>query len=469
MSFLDKIYLSSPIFMQTLMLNTKALELYFERYGRKFNKVYEEFQKNQSLSLAEMENYQASRLRKLVHHAYETVPFYNKRFKFHGIRPQDIESVEDIKKLPILTKADINTNFNDMLSTTVSSRQIRTGHTSGTTGTPLNVLYDIHTCVVHHAADRRQKEWAGMNWGDPYASLQGRVICPPRQSQPPFWRMNHINNQLFLSSFHLKEEYLQSYINKIKTSKIQFLEGYPSTIFTLASYLNMTKQQLPLTSVLTSSETLFDWQRTTIEKAFCCKVFDFYGMAERVIYSTECKEHCGHHLNMDYGITEFLDNDNKAVPIGVQGKIIATSLHNFAFPLIRYQTNDSCYLKEESCHCNCNFPLMGEVATKDEAIITLPDGRWISPSVLTHPFKPMINIKESQIIQKDLYNIEIMIVKKDEYNQQDEEMLLKGLHDRLGDEINIKISYISHIQKTKSGKFKWVVSSIKPNFRSNNT
>lgn len=466
MNILDKFYLSSPVFIQSLMLNAKALELYFERYGGKFNKVYEEFHKNQYLSPVEMEDYQAGRLRELVRHAYDTVPFYNARFKAYGVKPKDIESVEDLKKLPVLSKEDINDNFHNMLSTTVSVKHIRKGHTSGTTGTPLNVLYDIHTCVVHHVADRRQKEWAGMVWGEPYASLQGRVICSPRQSRPPFWRMNYINNQLFLSSFHLKEEYLKSYINMLKDSEIQFLEGYPSTVFTLASYIDATGQQLPLTAVLTSSETLFDWQRAVIEKAFCCQVFDFYGMAERVVYSTECKEHCGHHLNMDYGITEFLDDDNKEVPIGVQGKIVATSLHNFAFPLIRYQTNDSCYLKKDVCRCGCHFPLMGDVATKNEAIITLPDGRWISPSVLTHPFKPMVNIKESQIVQKDLYNIDIKVVKKKSFHQDDETLLMKGLRDRLGDEVNLNISYVDQVQRTKTGKFKWVVSSVKPNFKS---
>ena len=464
MGVLEKAYLSSPVFLQSVILNAKALELYFERYGRKFEQVYEEFNRNQYLSPAELVEYQSRKLRQLVAHAYHTVPYYNRVFKAHGVKPADIDSIEDLHKLPVLTKQDINTHFNDMISTAVNRKKLRKGHTSGTTGTPLNLLYDIHTCVVHHVADRRQKEWAGMQWGQVYASLQGRVICPPAQSKPPFWRKNYINNQLFLSSFHLKKDYLQSYVDKLQGDGIEFLEGYPSTVYTLASFLNASGHQLPLKAVLTSSETLFDWQRSAIERAFDCRVFDFYGMAERVVYASECKAHAGHHLNSDYGISEFLDDDGRPVPVGQVGKIVATGLHNFAFPLIRYQTNDSCSLQQVSCDCGCSFPLMGDVATKNEAIITLPDGRWISPSVLTHPFKPMVNIEESQIIQSDLHTIEVKIVKKKDYSRADEQLLLKGLRDRLGDDVDIDISYVDSLERTRSGKFKWVKSAIKPNF-----
>ena len=303
-----------------------------------------------------------------------------------------------------------------------------------------------------------------MKKGDAYASIQGRVICPTTQNKPPFWRKNYINNQLFLSSFHLHKKYLPSYFEKLASDNIQFIEGYPSTLYTLASYLKSTNQSFQLKAVLTSSETLFDFQRDTIEKAFQCKIFDFYGMAERTVFATECSYHSGHHLNQDYGITEFLSDSGSPVDIGKTGRIISTSLHNFGFPLIRYQTNDSCALKNKPCGCGRSFPLMDDVATKNEAIVTLPDGRWISPSVLTHPFKPMDNIVESQIIQEDLHNIRICIVKNEHYTKKDEEILLDSFCSRVGNEVNVFIDYVSEISKTKTGKLKWVVSHVKPKF-----
>jgi phenylacetate-CoA ligase len=461
---LEHLYKISPTFVQTLMLNGKAFELYIERYGKKFDLLYEEFKRNEFLSSEEIREYQVYRLKKLVAHAYGTVPYYHDVFNQHGIKPTDINGLEDLHKIPILTKQDIKKNFGQLISTAVNRNKLKHGHTSGTTGSPLDLLYDVETCVVHHVADWRQKSWAGLRRGDAYASIQGRVICPTEQEKPPFWRKNYINNQLFLSSFHLKKENLPYYFDKLSKDGIQYIEGYPSTVYTLAAFLMATGQTFPIKAILTSSETLFDFQREAIEKAFLCKVFDFYGMAERTVYASECDHHQGHHLNLDYGITEFVNDAGEILGAGQHGRIVATSLHNFAFPLIRYQTNDSCSLKDELCGCGRVFPLMDDVATKDEAIISLPDGRWISPSVLTHPFKPMDNIVESQIIQESLHNIRILIVKNELYSNEDERIFLNSFIDRVGLEVEISIEYVDQIERTKNGKYKWVISKIKPEF-----
>lgn len=464
MGFMEKIYNISPICLQICYLNVKAFELYIERYGNKFWKLFEEFERNQWLSRYEIDEYQNDKMRLLIKHAYNTIPYYNKLMNDLRLVPDDIKTKEDLDKLPILRKEDIKANYNNLISNKYNKFNLRHGHTSGTTGSPLNICYNIKTCVVHHIADWRQKYWAGLKYGEPYASLQGRVIVPINQKKPPFWRKNYINNQLFLSSFHLKEENIPYCFDKLERDEIKTIEGYPSTIYILAMYLNENKKPFPLKSVLTSSETLFDYQREAIERAFCCKIFDFYGMAERVVFATECAEHKGHHLNSDYGITEFLDSNNEPVEKGKMGKIVATSLHNFAMPLIRYQTNDSSSLKSEKCSCGRTFPLMDDVATKDESIITLPDGRLISPSVLTHPFKPMYNIIESQIIQERLDLLIVKIVKKESYTRKDEEKLLSAFKDRLGDKIEVRVEYADSIPRTQNGKFKWVISKVAPKF-----
>lgn len=464
MGFQENIYSHSPAFLQTVLLNVKATELYLERYGKKFRKLFDQFNKNQWLSESELFLLQSSLFQALVQHAYQTVPYYRRKMDELKLKPNDIKTTKDLYKMPLLTKEDIKQNFNSLISTAIPKSKIKQGHTSGTTGTPLDVRYDIQTCVAHHAADWRQKKWAGLEYGQPYASLQGRVIVPLHQTKPPFWRKNYINNQLFLSSFHLKEENLPYYFDKLSKDQIHFIEGYPSTIYILALYLNKSGRKFPMQAVFTSSETLFPIQRQAIEKAFSCKVFDFYGMAERVVYATECDRHEGHHLNMDYGITEFLDSNNRPVEPGCLGKIVATSIHNFAMPLIRYQTNDSCALKTRRCSCGREFPLMDDVATKNEAIVTLRDGRLISPSVLTHPFKPMHNILESQIIQEDLDLLVVKLVVNENFSRDEETMLIKAFNDRLGKEVDIKVEYLDSIPKNKSGKFKWVVSKITPHF-----
>ncbi len=209
MKFSETVYKQrSPIALQTLFLNLKAGELYFERYGKKFRRLFEQFERNQWLSLQELECYQDERLRQLVRHAYDTVPYYSRVMKSLKLHPDDIRTKADLPKLPTLTKDQIRQNGADLLSSTYPRTLLRHGHTSGTTGSPLDFHYDIQTCVVHHVADWRYKGMAGLKHGDPYASLLGRVIVPREQTRPPFWRWNYVNNQLFLSSFHLKKENL---------------------------------------------------------------------------------------------------------------------------------------------------------------------------------------------------------------------------------------------------------------------
>ena len=464
MALAEKIYKLSPHPLQTLFLNAYSSILYLERYGKKFWKLSEEFEANQWRPIAELEADQNEKLKKLIQHAYEHVPYYRKKMQLAKLTPKDVQSKADLYKFPLLTKDDIRNNTAALISTKYPKYLLRSGHTSGTTGSPLQFYYDIHTCVVHHVADWRQKYWAGLEYGQPYASLQGRVIVPMSQKKPPFWRKNYLNNQLFLSSFHLHEKNLPYYFEKLRKDKIRFIEGYPSNIYILALYLLKNKETFPLSGILTSSETLFDFQREAIESTFLCPIYDFYGMAERVMFATECEAHEGHHINLDYGMTEILNSDYEPVPVGTPGKMVATSLHNFAMPLIRYETNDVCALKRSTCSCGRSFPLMDDVATKNEAIISLPDGRLISPSVLTHPFKPMHNIAASQIIQESLDLLRIKIVKRPGFSKEDENKLIHAFHERLENQIKIEIEYVDLIPKTSSGKFKWVISKVKPTF-----
>lgn len=464
MSRFEGLYQRSPIFLQTIFLNLKAFELYLERYGPKFWRSFEEFEQQQWMSESEIEAYQNERLGILIKHAYDTVPYYNRVMKDAKLRPDDIRSVRDLPKMPLLTREKIRHHRKELLSTAYPRILLRHGHTSGTTGSPLDLFYDTRTCMIHHVVDWRFKAWAGLQYGQPYASLQGRVTIPLRQSGPPLYRKNYLNNQLFLSSFHLKEEYLPYYFKHLSEHGVCAIEGYPSTIYILALFLQKKGQTFRLKSIFTSSETLFDYQRETIERTFQCKIFDSYGMAERAVFATECREHSGHHLNLDYGVTEFLNDQGEPVESGNLGRIVATSLHNSAMPFIRYVTNDASSSVKQRCPCGRVFPLMDAVATKDESIVTLPDGRLISPSVLTHPFKPMHNIVESQIIQEELGELTVKIVPNHNYSPQDESQLISAFAERLGPDVRIRVEYVESIPRTKNAKFKWVISRIKPAF-----
>jgi phenylacetate-CoA ligase len=457
---LEKIYGYSPDLVQNIGISLYGLKVYRREYGKKLRVKLGEFEKMQWYSLDELKEYQNEKLKILIKHCYENVPYYKTLMHERKLKPADMSSVDDLHKLPILTREDIRNNSSMLIARNYTPSKLILGRTSGTTGSPLQFFYDNEVCLMKNVVDWRQKRWAGVNPGDRVALFLGRVIVPITQKKPPFWRSNWILNHLFFSSFHMSGENIDKYVDRLEKFKPKAIEAYPSTAYIIARFLLSRNKTLPLKAVFTSSETLFPQQREAIEKAFECKVFDFYGMAERVVFATECEAHEGHHLNMDFGVTEILAKNDQPISAGEMGRIVATSLHNYGMPLVRYQSNDISSIRPKKCSCGRGFPLMEDVTTKDEDIITTKDGRLISSSILTHPFKPMHNVAESQIIQEDREHIKIKIVKRPKYQEKDTQYLLDEFKKRVGEDMKIEIEFVESIPRTKAGKFRWVISKV---------
>jgi phenylacetate-CoA ligase len=460
---LKNIYNLSPIFLQNALLSGFSLFLDRERYGGEYQSYRELLQKNEWSSEEDLTAYQENQLQKLIKHAYDTVPYYKKIFQERKLVPNDIRKITDLQKLPVLTKKDIKGNFNELLSSSFKLGRLKKGHTSGTTGSPLEICYDPSIIFITYAALDRQYQWANASlrrFGDKIAVLRGNVIVPLKRKNPPFWRQNFIHNQLLLSSFHLSKDNLPFYFDKIRQFSPKILDGYPSTLFVLAKYLHNRGEKYPMHAVISSSETLYDFQREMIEDSFQCKMFDYYALAERVVFATECEKHQGHHLCSEYGITEIVDQDNQPVTAGSEGRMIGTSLQNFGMPLIRYVTDDRTAIKPIKCACGRSLPLIEDVATKAEDMLTLKDGRLISSSTLTHPFKPMYSVEESQIIQEDYDHIRIKLVPNEKFRDTDAQHLINEFQARLGNDVKIEIEMVDNLPRTKSGKFRWVISHV---------
>lgn len=456
-------YENSPIWLQNVILSGFGRLLERERYGGRYQEFAEGLARSEWLSREELEESQARRLREIVTHAYGTVPYYRRTFDALKLKPSDIRSRDDIAKVPLLTKREIRTHFADLRSRSVPARLVRSGHTSGTTGTPLTVEYDLDTVWMTYAVFDRHYRWANLRLahdGDRIAVARGNVIVPLRQKRPPFWRYNRRQNQMLLSSFHLSRTNMPAYFEALAAFRPAVLDGYPSTLYLLARHLLSSGQVFPLRAAVTSSETLYDFQRDAIERAFQCRVFDYFALAERVVFSGECDKHEGHHVAMEYGIGEITDDRGTPLPRGASGRLVGTSLVNRAMPLIRYVTNDSTAIQARACTCGRALELMDDVATKAEDVLTLADGRLISPSVLTHPFKPLDSIEGSQIVQKDLGHVIIRLVPGSGYDPALEAHLIREFKHRLGERVHIEVQTVERLEMARNGKFKWVISEV---------
>jgi phenylacetate-CoA ligase len=458
-----RVYDALPVPIQNAVLTAFSMRLDRQRYGGRFAEFRALLEEAQWWDADRMRAWQDERLRAVVAHAYEHVPYYRELFDRHGIHPQRFRGQEDLPTIPVLTRETLKARLPDLLSRAYPKKALAEGHTSGTTGSPVTLFYSPDMMTMNYAALDRQYRWAGARLerhGDRVAVVRGNIIVPLTQTAPPFWRTNYYHRTLLLSNFHMTPANLRAYYEALRAFRPVVLDGYPSSVYVLAKVLLNSGERLPLKAVLTSSETLFDFQREAIERAFECRVFDYFGAAERVVFSVECEQHSGHHLCEEYGLCEIVDADHRPLPPGQEGTVVGTTLHNLGMPLIRYLTSDRTARKTQACACGRTLPLMEDVTTKAEDLLRLRDGRLISPSVLTHPFKPLDAIEASQLVQTDLDRLVIRIVKRPEYSDADSAHLVRELKARLGADMRIEFEFLDTLPRTKSGKFKWVISQV---------
>jgi phenylacetate-CoA ligase len=162
---------------------------------------------------------------------------------------------------------------------------------------------------------------------------------------------------------------------------------------------------------------------------------------------------------------EVLDDAGEPVPPGEAGRLVLTGFANDAMPLIRYEIGDVAGRAENECACGRTLPLLTRIATKAEDIVVTPDGRFISPSVLTHPFKPLNNIKASQIIQESRDQLRILIVRRPGYGENDTRRLLAAFKERLGQAVSIHVEFVEEIPRGPRGKLRWVISRVPLSFQ----
>ena len=419
------------------------------RRGRLFHRLLSELEQSEKYSYEHLVEYQNQLLRRVIKHAYKTVPYYRELFNNLGINPGGIETVEDLKILPLLRKDEVRGREKEFVSKAVKIKF--EGYTSGTTGTPLIVFRDLFSINFENAAIWRQWRWAGFDFNDRRATLRGDLVVPIERKRPPFWQYIPPERQLLMSSYHLSDDTIPYYLEALRRFKPAAIQAYPSSVYRLARFMDeYGEEPIPVKAVFTSSETLFEYQSETIEKYFG-KIFDFYGNAERVAFIGMC-EFGTYHYHMDYSIIEFL-------PIGDDlFEIVGTTLHNRAMPLIRYVTGDRVRLSSKSCSCGRAFPVIESLEGRQDDYIITPSGRWIGRLDLA--FKGVPCILESQIIQEAVDWVRVLIVPIGPFSYDNENLLLKRLRERLGSEIRITLEHVEKIPRPKSGKYKLVISKL---------
>jgi phenylacetate-CoA ligase len=435
---------------------TGAVTLILKRYFGPFWIRRKWLRKTQWFSSAELEEVQLRLLKRLVRHCYNTVPYYRDFMDERGLRVEDIRNLSDINHFPILTKEEVLRARESFVSTKYPKWMTRTAYTGGTSGAPLRLQRDLFAIANEHAFVRRQWDWADIGLRDKCAYLSGRLIVKPDQKNGRLYAYDPIMKELILSTYHLSRRTAEEYAAVIEDYDVKAVVGYPSAVYLLARTCLDSGIKLTLKSALTSSETLTKSMKDTITEAFDCRVFDFYGSAERVCYIFTC-EHGRYHIIPEYGLTELLgiggSDDNRC-------NVVATGFWNMAMPLIRYETGDTILKSNDVCPCGRAFPVIESISGRQADVVRTPSGREFGAAILTHLLYGTDHIVESQIVQDTLEHITIEYVPSSKFTQMDQNNLRSLIAKHLPRELNVDLREVAQVGRTKNGKIKPVVSRI---------
>ncbi|HML74981.1 MAG TPA: hypothetical protein PKB02_10860 [Anaerohalosphaeraceae bacterium] len=441
--------------MNMQVLSNGLTSLIIRRYVGPFWYCRYWLKKTQKFSKEKLDQLQYVHMRQLIAHIERTVPYYQSIFNKIGFTSKEFQTLNDIKRIPILTKQDVLNAGDAIVSKHYCKQFLRKAHTGGTTGTPLNIYRSIASIGTEHAFVRRQYDWAGLGLQDRVAFLTGRVIVPPDQTGGRLYAYDPFMKELILSTYHLSEITAKDYLKTITQYQVKAIAGYPSAVSFLAKVCLDAGKTIPMKAVLTSSETITDSMRKTIMQAFSCPVYDFYGSAERVCYIFTC-EQGSYHIQPEYGYTELIPVDETGLC-----KIVSTGFWNKAMPFIRYELGDLVIASGKKCSCGRSFPVVESISGRKADIIKTPSGREFGAAILTHLLYGVNHILESQIIQDQIDHLFIDYVPSVEFNSQDMQSFDYLIKYHLPTELRCEFRKVGAISKTNSGKIRPVISLLK--------
>jgi phenylacetate-CoA ligase len=455
---LFSLYSQLPVWAQNVSCSLAGLKMRHDRYNRHFYETLDFLNQSQWWSLAEQQEYQNEQVSKIIHHAYQTVPYYRRVMDERGLKPSDIRGTDDIVKLPVLTKDMIRKLGPELLSSAVPRNKMVHGHTGGTTGKSLQLYCDRFTQPIQWAVWWRHRGRFGLSVDDEFIVFAGRDVVPLDAMSAPFWRRNIPMHQTYVSIHHMTKQNMPGLISYLQERNVKYYSGYPSAIYLVARYMldnNITLPHPPQATVL-GAETLLPHQRSAMEQAFGGRVIDQYGASEYCGNISDC-EYGNYHVDMEFGHIELLPVDSGQPNVR---QIVCTGFWNEAMPLIRYEIGDLATIPtiQKDCLCGRKSPVVEQIDGRIESYIVTPDGRQAGR--LDFIFKDSQNIEEAQFVQNEVSTLVVKVVRSEGYGISDEKTLLATLKKYLGDVISIELDYVSEIPRTKNGKFRQIVSTI---------
>lgn len=417
-----------------------------------------QFEDSQWWPLAQLEAKQFRQLREVLAHAAQTVPFHRDRLRVAGIDPaRDIDPAA-FARLPLLTRRDIQRQ-----GTALVSQALPPGHgqlvehkTSGSSGEPLRVFGTQLDTTFWLAQTLRDHLWHRREFAGKLCAIRSRVDDIELRGWGP------ATDALFSTGpsalLNIRADPAQQ-LKWLQQHKPDYLLSHPTNLRELARLSLKEGVKLPqLREVRSFGETLPLDLRALCRDAWGVGVADVYSAEEVGYIALQCPEHEHYHLQSEHLLIEILDEAGRPCAPGAVGRVVVTTLHNFAMPLIRYALNDYAEVGA-ACDCGRGLPVLARILGRSRNMLTLPDGRRYWPSFPVMRYADA-SIRQLQIIQHTRGTVEARFVAERGLQPEEGRALITAIQDALGFPFVVTLTPVAEIGRSSGMKYEDIVSLV---------
>lgn len=379
-----------------------------------------------------------------------------------------LRQVEDMRELPLLTKDDLRSHYEDIQVTNISRDRFIPSRTGGSTGEPTVYFWDKRGQDWNRASVYRSQEWAGVKLGEKTIQMTG--------SHFDYGEAQKLKNRLVyllqryrdMSVAYITEDILEKYYQEFVKFKPSSIWGYATGLAAFADYVERIHGGIDfpfLKAIITSSETLLPSHRGLINRVFGGDaVYDHYGSREMYMAS-ECGQHDGYHLHAEVLYAEVVDAQGNPCAPGELGRIIFTDLSNHVFPFIRYEIGDMAVLEEPDtiCACGVTLPKIKRVEGRIADIVKLSD-RILTPPNFTIVMSDFEGISAYQIRQPNIDQLDVLLVVNEKFNQAFFQYIKEAITEMVGGKAKVEVHIVDEIKVPESGKRRYVISDVAVNY-----
>lgn len=448
-------------------LRKPILHMLLKTSGSRIIQNLNEIKRLERFSPERLRDFQSEKLKKIILHAAEKVPYYRKVFFQTGLVENQSVRLEAFKNVPVLTKQILKDQFDSLKSKDADSRKAFRNTSGGSTGSPVAFLQDPYYYDWNVANKIYYKSFVRHEMGERELRLWGAERDIFGHKEKPLVRLkNWFYNRRELNSFRMDETHMAAYADEWNRYKPGWVEGYAQSLFEFAQYVKHKNINVySPKGIVTTAGTLYEDMKNMIEDVFRCKTYNRYGSREVGDVACNCSEQKGLHLSLWNHYIEILDEKMNHVSYPASGKIYVTTLNNFSMPLIRYEIGDIAVpAKDPECPCGRGTALIEKVEGREMCMFKTRDGKLIPGEFFIHFIGVVFNkgfMKKFQVIQKDYERILIKVMLDDEKEFLCEKPKIEtSICEVMNAECRIDWEYVDDILTPPSGKYMYTICEI---------